>query len=406
MTKPNLSMLPEKDPELHVVVTASRRLGSSLDALIGAVSDTPARPSDLIKSLGINKDLASRVLSAVVASDPLTSAYIMPGPAPLRTMIRKAKRKGAPHATVQEAHDAVDAFERMLTEQVGDKTGLNAYLGAWLPEAREEVSTTARQLVYRGASLIKGLTADVASVSFIVHPSLENPKRCDTVMIGGWVGLKRLLPRVPMRFISRMVHPKHGPQTMFKPGEGDFYARFMEQFSDRPLPATVKQTSDRTEYWLDDRGVGPNSSVRVFVCELYRQNHPIDRESAETVPLRFFYSGIDLPVKSLLLDVFVADSLWPGAHPELRIYETAANGPANPSDSTRDVDVMDTSEVIRPLGTSMDRFRFGRIPDYTAMLESAVSAHGWRGSTFRGYRCQIDYPLYSSQVTMMFKAFA
>ncbi|MFN7020986.1 MAG: hypothetical protein ACK4WH_06620 [Phycisphaerales bacterium] len=398
-------LAPQTDPEIQVVSEASERLGRSLSTLIGAVAEHPCRPSDLSRVLGINKDLASRVVNAVTIADPLASAYAMPGPAPLRTLVQSAKRRGAALPLIEEADSAIDAYERMLAEQVGDKTGLDALIGAWLPEAREEVDVTARQLVYRGTSLVKGLVADAAVVSFLVHRSATDPERCDTAMIGGWVGLRRLRPRIPMRFIARLVHVKGQPGPMFDAAGDQFYDRFMERFSDQPLPVTVRQSMDRREYWLDDRGVGPRSSSRVFLNEIYRSNHPFSRPIELKSPLRFFFSGIDVPVKVLVLDVLVASDVWVGRDPELRVYETAANGTADPNDLSRDIDLMAPPTAIRSLGSGIDRFRSALIPNYPEMLQSVIEAHGWRDSHFRGYRCQVEYPLYSSQVTMVFDPF-
>ncbi len=405
MSAPPVIPVSLTDPEIKVVSTASERLGRSLSSLIGAVTEQPCRPSDLARTLGINKDLASRVVNAVTIADPLASAYAMPGPAPLRTLVQSAKRRGAAQPLVEEADSAIDAYERMLSEQVGDKTGLDALIGAWLPEAREEVDVTARQLVYRGTSLLKGLVADVAVVSFLVHRSATDPHRCDTAMIGGWVGLRRLRPRIPMRFIARLVHAKGQPGPMFDAAGDEFYDRFMERFSDQPLPVAVRQSVDRREYWLDDRGVGPRSSTRVFLNEIYRSNHPYSRPSELKAPLRFFFSGIDVPVKALVLDVLVASDVWVGKDPELRVYETAANGTADPNDPSRDIDLMAAPATVRVLGRGIDRFRSALIPNYPEMLQSVIEVHGWRDSEFRGYRCQVEYPLYSSQVTMVFDPF-
>lgn len=394
--------LPRSDDCLQVVTRSAQRLGRSIEAILVQVAGTPCRPSAVSKALGVNKDIASRVVNAVTTSDPLAAAYSMPGPVPLRSLVRSAERRGAPTPMVEEAQEAIDAFERMLAEHAGDKTGLNALIGAWLPEARAEVDLTARQLVYRGASLVKGLVADVGVVSFLVHPSTQDPDRCDTAMIGGWVGLRRIRPRVPMRFIARMVHADNRHAPMFDAAGDPFYDRFMESFSDQPLPVRVEQRFDRREYWLDDRGVGPRSAARVFLTEIYRSNHPRVPTPGATAPLRFFFSGIDIPLRTLVLDVIVAAEVWQGHDPELRVYETAANGPANPNDSSRDLDLMDPPANVRPLGTGLERFRSSAIPNYTEMLHEVVRAHGWRDTAFRGYRCQIEYPLYSSQVTFVF----
>lgn len=391
--------------ELQAVTSASESLRTSISNLIATLVDQPVRPSGLSKTLGINKDIASRVVNAISTPDPLASVYAMPGPSPLRSLVRSAKRKGAPADLIEVADRAIDAFERMLVEQIGDKTGLNALIGAWLPEARQEVDATARQLMYRGSSLVKGLYADVAVVSFLLHRAADTPDRCDTAMIGGWVGLCRIRPRVPMRFVARLVHPKDNTGPMFDAAGDPFYERFLQEFSDQPLPVTIRQATDRREYWLDDRGVGPRSSTRVFVTERYKSNHPFLQPATTAAPLRFFYAGVDVPVKTLILDVFLAEDVWPGVDPELRIYDTAANGVANPNDPSRDLDMMEPPTSIYRITGGIAGARSAIIPNYPSMLESVLQNHGWSASAFRGYRCQIDYPMYSSQICQVFNPF-
>lgn len=389
--------------EMQAIAVASERLTQSIQAVVSNLSDGRPRPTELSRTLGLGKDFTSRLLTAVTKPDALAAAYAMPGPAPIRTLLRAARRRGVPHQLLSEAEDAITAFETMMTEHVGDKTGLNALISTWLPEVREEIDTTARQLAFRGVSLVKGLCADVSVASFILHPSASNQDRCDSAMVGGWIGLRRLKPRVPMRFIAYMLSHAITQPAASGAVDADFYETFMTRHSDQPLPVAKRHTADRTEYWLDDRGVGPNSSVNVFLTEFYRGTQPFKRQLGKPDSYPFFFSGIDVPIKTLIFDMLVSTQLWPGCDPELRVYDTAASGPANPNDPTRDVDIMAPSATLTPLGVGLEMFRSGLIPNYTEMLLDVVRAHGWSGSKFRGYRCHIAYPLYGSQPTIVFR---
>ena len=62
------------------------------------------------------------------------------------------------------------------------------------------------------------------------------------------------------------------------------------------------------------------------------------------------------------------------------------------------------SESIRPLGMGVGAARHAGVPDHVELLRHVFGRMAWDPSTFRGYRCAIDYPVYGSQVSMAFEA--
>src|SRR3569832_1079539 len=72
--------LPAPPPEVgERMVVVGKMLATSGEALIGSLR-TPVRTStDLTKAAGVNKDIASRFMSALAKRDPMAVAYYMPG---------------------------------------------------------------------------------------------------------------------------------------------------------------------------------------------------------------------------------------------------------------------------------------------------------------------------------------
>jgi len=116
----------------------------------------------------------------------------------------------------------------------------------------------------------------------------------------------------------------------------------------------------------------------------------------------YVFSEISTPARGLVFDVLVHTEVYPGAEPELAIYDTALNGVADVNDRSRDVDRLDLLEMITHLGTGPARLRAAGAPRYADLLRHVFARTGWDASRFRGYRVRIDYPLYGSQVALSF----
>jgi len=101
----------------------------------------------------------------------------------------------------------------------------------------------------------------------------------------------------------------------------------------------------------------------------------------------------------MLLDVLVHRDLFPAGSPELRIYDTALEGVADANDPARDADRFDLDERI----TTPLSWRAARAPRHADVLAHVFGRLGWDEKAMRLYRCEIDYPIYGSQVAMLFE---
>ena len=76
---------------------------------------------------------------------------------------------------------------------------------------------------------------------------------------------------------------------------------------------------------------------------------------------------------------------------------------ANPNDASRDMNKLDIREYIGFLGWGVSQCRLAEVQRYVEMLRFACAKLGFPPEEFRCYRCRIDYPVYGSQVSMVFK---
>ncbi len=385
------------------IESVALKLTNAIRELIDDLPGAPHRPQELARTLGINKDLSSRVLSAARRQDAFAAVHAIPGPAPLRQLVRAAGRKGASEQFVNAAEAAIREFENLIRNDTGDRAGLEAIIGARLPDAREKLEINARQAVFRGTAAIKGLMADTALVSFIVHPSAQDPNAwCDTLMLGGFTALRRLRPGALVRFTAVLAEPEHQRATLDGASVTAESGPLLSQFcSPSPPPIGVSVQRDRVQYDMAEGCVGPRSAVDVFLAEHYPRNHARYRQDS-VGGKRWFFATVEQPVKTLVFDIFLHESVWPNSVPELRQFDTTVGGVVDPNDAQSDNARLDLADSVSPLGRGLARFRVKEIPNYLDMLRFVCAKVDWNVDAFRAYRCKIPYPFYGAQICMLF----
>src|SRR5262245_16303846 len=176
------------------IVEIGRELSGALVRVLSALPGSPHRPQALARLLGVNIVLTSRVLKATQQRDPLAAVTTMPGPEPLRRILRAAEKKKVDAGLILEARGAVDRFEHLIGAEAGDRSALDAIISGWLPDARERVELIAKQSVFRGLSQLLGTASEVEHFTIIQVPSAQTPGRADQVCLAVTRGLRRVRP--------------------------------------------------------------------------------------------------------------------------------------------------------------------------------------------------------------------
>ncbi len=361
----------------------------------------------------MNKVLTSRLLRAAAARDPVAILQLMPGPEPLRKLAHAAGRKGVSREIITDLERAVDEFDALIRSEAGDRSGFDAILAAWLPEARAEFELRRKQAAFRALSQLHGHAAETYLSSAFIHPSADG-KHIDIVWVIALLGLQRLRPGGRIKFATRRVpslaqnpegEPPRRPQTLEGvPVDGFDGLRLDEFSSDPPVELEVHRVGDVVHYTLADNGFGPRSATDLVFAEVNRDELPRYVPAEEAIGRkRHVFVEVNAPSKVLLFDVLVHEDVVTN-DPTLYIYDTAFEGIANVNDRTRDIDRLDLVESIQPLGTGISKFRAAEVPWYTELLETICNKLGWNPMQFRGHRCRIDYPIYGSQIVIAFDA--
>jgi hypothetical protein len=176
----------------------------------------------------------------------------------------------------------------------------------------------------------------------------------------------------------------------------------LNEFCSQPMPKLdISMADDAIYYRVAADGIGPKSAVNLFLAQVVR--NALDRYRNREAPRRKGVgTEVEIPTKTMVLDVLLHELVWPGCPPELAIYDTVIRGRANINDQSRLIDRMDLSESIQFLGQGTARFRISEVPNYVELLRYVCEKLGWDSEKFRGHRCRISYPFYGSQVSMVF----
>jgi len=381
--------------------------GDLLQQLTRVINEVPgadAGPQRLATLLGVDKVLASRLLKALRAPDPMSVLHRAPGPDPLRRVLKASAKKGVDPELIALASQAVDRFETLIRSEIGDRSALEAILSAWVPEARREFELRRKQSAFRAMSQLKGVQAEVYAETAVFAPAPSDPTRIDVVWIKCLVNLQVLRPNVRVKFTSRRAVESGAdrrPLTLSGDAIEDAQGAILAAYSSDPAPQLeAHRAGELMHYLLEPEGFGASHAQTLVTCEVNRAE--IGRYVEDTSRKAWASSDVNIPSRRLQFDVLVHEDLYAGAHPDLVIYDTAINGQADINDPERDIDRLDLIETTEHLGRGVDRFASSLVPRSRQLLGEVFSTLGFDAEKTRGYRVVSDYPIYGSQYAMCF----
>lgn len=398
------SPVQQPAPLLHEHIgSIGRNLGESFRSVLNALPSQPTRPSEVARELRLNRDISSRLMNGLNADDPLATAHAMPGPEPLRRVLRAAKRHGVPAELIEAGEVAVRHFESLIRDELGDRDSLDALLSSMLPDVRPKFELASRQMAFKGISLLKGAQADAWLHTAFLHPSSVHDDKLDVAFIYGTLGLRRLRPNMVVKFSFREFGvPQSAWQTIDGLDAADASGDELDEFCER-VPAMVSREAidEGVVYALDGNPLGPKNAVDKLLGEVrpaafnrFAADHARARKSMFVAP--------SVPVRSLIFDLLLHESITLTREPELVFYDTAVDGMASVNDATRDVDRLELDERIEYLGMETRLLQITELPRYIPMLKHLCEQRGWTLHQFRAYRCRMQYPMHGLQACMAF----
>lgn len=377
-------------------------LGRCLGRMIEALPDSPSGPQQLAESLGVDKGFASRLLKAIRCRDPVALAYTIPGPEPLRRLVKAAGRRGVDRELAHAADAEIDRFAALI-DTAGDRSTFDGIVGSLLPDARRQFENRTKQLLFRGNSQLRGFVVDVDFTIILMHPTGDG-EHVDYVAITGVLGLQRLRPGAVVRLATWNLGPDMPVRltTLDREPIECLSSGRLDAFCSAPAARLeIHRSGDTLTYTLADGPFGPGSEVDFVLGQWSHAPAPLFSPPSG-VRLSGVGAEVDKPARLLHLDVLAHEEVYPGADPRLFLIDTAFRGMANINDPAREADYVPLMESVRPLPGNVTEARPAFLPGYGDLLRYVEGKTNWRLSRFRGYRCTIEYPLYGMQVTLGF----
>jgi hypothetical protein len=305
---------------------------------------------------------------------------------------------------IEDAIAAVDRFQQLIDVEAGDRSALDAVISGWLPGARERVELIAKQSVFRGVSHLLGTSCALAHYTVLIYPSARSADRADQLIIVNTRGLRRLrhgfivnydTVHADSQMLSVAGEPVHALDSVL-----------LKEFCSKPLPQLqVMREGDTAQYTLAHQEVAVRSAVDLAHATYLPERREIWVRPGEAPRRAIIAMGINTPTKVFVFDVLVHNDIFSGQQPDLRISRTAGVFGTTPA-TRRDMDRLDVVETVQVLGQGLASFRCADAPAYQDMIQFVCQQRGWDPDELRGFRCRIDYPMYSSEIALGFNVVA
>jgi hypothetical protein len=242
----------------------------------------------------------------------------------------------------------------------------------------------------------------------VLSPS-DIPERCHLAMVRGFAGWRRL------RLDSGALFHGYGGGSQAvadrmrvtdlegNPLDEAVQPTLIEQFSSRPPPEFVLHSKYElgSQFHLTGNKVGAES-----VCTFYVGEQLWNAELRVANALQDFClesAVISTPCKYLLFDVLLHESIWPGTGAVAECYRVVPHGPVTEQNwKWRQFDRIDLGVRFRSHGLGLTAIESMQTQNYGRLVEYALRAQGLPRQEMRGFRCEMAYPVYGTQVSLRF----
>lgn len=367
-------------------------------------ADEPTRTaSEVERAFGVDYKLAWQVHRLATIKNPLAAGSNVPARVSIQKLLSAATRGGSPRAAVEGVKSAFNAFERMLEEEAADRAELDSMLAAYVPETREKYELEAKRAAFKGLSQVKGVTLDAQVGAFLLVPSKDGAK-VDRVTFSAYVGLRRLREQAAIGFGTvSATTPGSAVRTLDGHEPDGLHSILLSQFCSQPVPSfEVSRYETQTRYSVSGSHVGLRSAVNLVMAELRpgamtRYREPGGRTMSGIMNLP------DMPMKRQTTDIFLHADVYQESLPQFAAYDTVPRGMATAlDDPARADDRIHFEETIRPIIGGIERAGLAHLPRYVEMLNHVCERLGWSARDFRGFRLDVQYPVYGGQYMVGF----
>lgn len=393
-------------PEAQV----AQALRTSLMPVLQALGGQPTRPMHLVRRIGLDKSLASRLAQASRADTEAEFLHRLPSPTGLRILIERSRQAGLAEAWLPALSQAVDDFAQLLDGLPGGRQALDARLGSQQHTIRARREQMARQASFKAVSFLFGHDCDCLTTSLFLLPSADG-RAVDVIEVHRRLGLRRITPgtAVPLLSVHASAAEGSSPSAVMPvgavPGEtpaSEAHRFFIGEASSQPLPELdIVQDGPNRVFVLGPAVADP---LPARLCTAFRIN---GAEAAQPAPGRCLVRNylLHTPCQRLVREVFLADGVWPAAQPEWGFFLPGPSGGPMlaPDPAQAHFRRLNLSAPLEQLPHGAALPPLDGVADHADALHSVLRRAGLAGTAFRGWRCQIAYPVPLVEMQLSFR---
>lgn len=394
------SAVPGHPPRESAVAAALRQ---ALTPLLDALAGQPWRPVRLMRKVGLDKSLASRLVQAARAESDSQFLHLLPSPTGLRILIERSRGEPAAGPWLPAFERAVDDFAGLLDALPGGRQALDARLGEGSSSIRERREHMARQASFKAVSFLFGHYCETLATTMFLFPSADGGQ-VDAIEVHRRLGLRRITPGTPLPLLSLYAPPDPAllagaPRVTTVDGvpagassSDDAHRYFIAEGSSLPLPPLeVEREGNSSTFVLGPQAPEPlpaRLTTALRIAGIEPAQPPGDH-----IALRNYM--LHTPCQRLVREVYLAEGLWAGARPQIGFYLPGPTGApvAVPQPGVPHYRRLHLSAVIEPLPLGPAGMALTGVPDHAGVLGVVLRRAGLGELGFRGWRCQTTYPV-------------
>ncbi|GAB5495732.1 MAG: hypothetical protein Phyf2KO_08120 [Phycisphaerales bacterium] len=371
----------------------------SLKAVVESVASKPVNVSALGRRLGLNRVTVSRLLSALESDSADELLADIPGPESLRSAVQAAAQHGVDGVLIGNASQSVDSFAALIRNKYGTRSALNAALGSESKKLDARAAAKSRTEIFNGMRRVIGVEASLWLNTMFFVPNDDEPGAVETMTLHGAFDIRRLRPGTPFYFVFGKPFVENDQDSSDQSADP---MRLKDFYTNEPAELEYTELGNELCHKLVLDKLGKDAVVDMLMVS--HDKRGAFRYATAESPLRGVSVVMDLPVRTLVFDLVLHKSLYPGCGAELCVYKPGARGPSNPNDPTCERDRVPTPEQIEPMPEGMNAFDVPEVPRYGEMIQRMLDALNRPIDEFRTHRLILAYPLTGFQYTMAFRA--
>lgn len=384
--------------DLPQIEALGAELRLALQPVLGAVAGPRPSPTRLTRTIGLDKSLASRLIRASQSRSDLDLMHLVPSPSGLRIFADLASVVAAPEA-ISDLLKVTERFAVLLEATVGGRAAIDALISESSDDVRERREHIAKQASFKSMSFLLGHFCDLLVTSLFLVPA-GNGRTVDGIEVQRRIGLRRMRPSTPLALLSLAAAPDEAPpgdvirfETLDGPLRGsDARAFLLPEFSSTPLGGldVVKDDVVTTLVLPGD----PTLHLPSQIASAFRIRNGWPLEPRDRVASVRGYV-LHVPCVTLVRDLYIAESLWPDASPQVSFALPGPRVATHPprEDGTRHFTQVDLATSLQQLPAGPQAFTVPGVPNQPAAIRHALERAGVANVRFRGWRCAITYPV-------------